>query len=100
MVLQAQESYLQSCVKEEEPGPVTKGQGGQGLPAGGSCHQWVPVYVGEEDQLLRLGLKKGQGEMAPRATNTKSGSSWATLVPGLPPHAEWKSRAVESPIFC
>lgn len=47
MVLQAQESYLQSCVKEEEPGPITKGQGGQGLPAGGSCHQWVPVYVGE-----------------------------------------------------
>lgn len=47
MVLQAQESYLQSCVREEEPGPVTKGQGGQGLPAGGSCHQWVPVYVGE-----------------------------------------------------
>lgn len=46
VVLQAQESYLQSCVKEEEPGPITKGWGGQGLPAAEGCHQLVPVYVG------------------------------------------------------
>lgn len=74
--------YLQSVTGG--PGPVTKGWGGEGLPAVGSCHQQVPLYGGEWDQLPRRGLRGRHGEKVPRATNVGPGSGQAALVPGSP----------------